>query len=126
MTSRLSPWRWLQRTQIGFVLGFPMLIGIFLTDSLMNLDRFPPIHDDEPSILAPGYKLFHHGVYGLDMYTGFYGQERIYLEVMPLMPVLQGASAQAVGVGVRQMRLVPVALGTLTLALVFVLGRALA
>jgi 4-amino-4-deoxy-L-arabinose transferase-like glycosyltransferase len=103
-----------------------MLIGIFLVASLANLDRFPPIHDDEPSILGPGYKLFQHGVYGLDTYTGFYGQERIYLEVMPLMPMLQGASAQVFGIGVRQMRLAPVALGALTLTLVLMLGRALA
>lgn len=83
---------------------------------LWNLDRFPPIHFDESTILQPGYQLFYDGVYGSDMYTGFYGQERIYLEVPPIMSILQGASVRLLGVGVWQMRYLPVVWGTVTLA----------
>ena len=98
----------------------------FWTVSLAGLDRFPPIHNDEPTILEPGYRLFSRGVYGLTMYTGFHGEERIYLEVMPLMSWLQGLGAAAFGVGVWPMRFAPSALGALTLALSFSIARRLA
>ena len=90
---------------------------VFWGMALWNLDRYPPIHFDEATILEPGYTLFHQGVYGAPMYTGFYEQERLYLEVPPLMPVLQGASTWLLGVGVWQMRYLPVVCGLLTLAL---------
>jgi len=58
---------------------------LFWGISVFNLNRFPMIHEDEPWILSPGYKLFNQGVYGSDLFTGFYHIERIYLEFMPLM-----------------------------------------
>ncbi len=90
---------------------------VFWGLALWNLDRYPPIHFDEATILEPGYQLFYKGVYGADMYTGFYNQDRLYLEVPPLMSLLQGLSARLLGVGVWQMRYVPVVCGVLTLAL---------
>src|SRR5258708_3308895 len=94
--------------------------------ALWNLDRYPPIHFDEATILEPGYHLFAAGVYGAPMYTGFYAQEQLYLEVPPLMPVLQGASTWLLGVGVWQMRFLPVACGLLTLALTAAIAGRLA
>ena len=94
--------------------------------ALWNLDRYPPIHFDEATILEPGYQLFYNGVYGAPMYTGFYGQERVYLEVPPLMSLLQGASTWLLGVGVWQMRYFPVVCGLLTLALTAALAARLA
>jgi 4-amino-4-deoxy-L-arabinose transferase-like glycosyltransferase len=98
----------------------PVMYGLLLVFwgvAFWNLDQFPPIHFDEATILEPGYQLFYEGVYGSDMYTGFFGQERLYLEVPPVMSLLQGASARLLGVGVWQMRYLPVFFGTLTLAL---------
>jgi len=94
--------------------------------ALWNLDRYPPIHFDEATILEPGYQLFYNGVYGAPMYTGFYGQEHLYLEVPPLMSLLQGASTRLLGVGVWQMRYIPVVCGLLTLALTAALAERLA
>jgi len=54
--------------------------------ALHQLSHYLPIHNDETPLLAAGYKLFHYGIYGLDMQTGLDGHEYIYLEVMPLMP----------------------------------------
>jgi hypothetical protein len=90
---------------------------VFLVVSLPHLDRVPRIHNDEPTILAPGLKLFSRGVFGLDMLDGLAGASRHYLEVMPAMSVLEGGVASVAGVGVWQMRLVPVALGMATLVL---------
>jgi 4-amino-4-deoxy-L-arabinose transferase-like glycosyltransferase len=94
--------------------------------ALWNLDRYPPIHFDEATILEPGYQLFYNGVYGAPMYTGFYSQEHLYLEVPPLMSLLQGASTRLLGVGVWQMRYFPVVCGLLTLALTSALATRLA
>ena len=105
--------------------GVLMLLLLFWAISLWQLDRFPRLHNDEPTTLAPGYKLFQQGVYGSDLYTGFFGQEQIYLETMPLMPILQGLSTNLFGLGVWQMRYLPVAAGLLTVALTFALGRRL-
>ena len=100
------------------------LLLVFWCLTLWNLGQFPTIQYDEPSILAPGYYLFTHGVYGSPMFTGFYGQERLYLEVTPLMSLLQGVSGRLLGIGVWQMRFVPAAAGLLTLALTYALACA--
>ncbi len=94
--------------------------------SLTQLDRFPPLHDDEAWILSPGVKLFSQGVYGSDLFAGFAGMERHYFEFMPLLSVLQGAGARLWGIGVFQMRFLPVLLAVLLLALIFSLARWLA
>jgi 4-amino-4-deoxy-L-arabinose transferase-like glycosyltransferase len=96
-----------------------LLVIAFGTISIWNLDRFPPLHGDEPWILSPGYKFFSQGIFGSDLFTGYYGMERHYLEFMPLMSLLQGAASVLFGLGVFQMRIVPVALGMLTLILTY-------
>jgi hypothetical protein len=101
------------------------LLLLFWWISLAGLARFPVLHNDEVSILAAGYKLFQQGVYGVDMYAGWHGRDAIYLEIMPLMSWLQGWGSWLWGVGVWQMRLLPVMCGLLTLALAFTLGRIL-
>jgi hypothetical protein len=103
-----------------------LLLLLFWGVSLAHLEKFPPLHNDEVAILAAGYKLFWQGTYGLDMYAGLYGRETIYLEVMPLMPWLQGLGSRLWGVGVWQMRLLPVLCGLFTLSLAFALARTLA
>ena len=102
-----------------------IFLFLFWAVSVWNLDRLPAVHDDEVWILSPGYTLFTRGVYGSDLLAGFSQIENIYLEFMPLMSLLQGASARLFGLGVFQMRVVPVALGTLTLAFTYALGRTL-
>ena len=98
---------------------------LFWGIAVFNLNRFPMIHEDEPWILSPGYKLFTQGVYGSDLFTGFYHIERIYLEFMPLMSWVQGALSRVYGIGVLQIRFFPVAAGLVTLALTYKLGREL-
>ena len=98
---------------------------LFWGIAVFNLNRFPMIHEDEPWILSPGYKLFTQGVYGSDLFTGFYHIERIYLEFMPLMSWAQGALSRIYGVGMLQLRFLPVAVGLVTLALTYKIGREL-
>ena len=111
----------MNRTRLALI----ALLLAFWGLTLWNLAQFPTIQYDEPSILAPGYYLFTHGVYGSPMFKGFYGQERLYLEVTPLMPLLQGASGHLLGIGVWQMRFAPAAAGLLTLVLTYALACAI-
>jgi 4-amino-4-deoxy-L-arabinose transferase-like glycosyltransferase len=106
------------------IIPFGLLL-FFWAISLTNLERWPTIHNDSVAILAAGHKLFAQGVYGLDMYTGHGGREQIYLEVMPLMSWGQGIGSHLWGLGVWQMRFLPVLAGLLTLALTYGLARAL-
>ena len=102
-----------------------LVVLTFWSISVFQLNRFPPINGDEPWILSPGYKFFNSGIYGSDLFTGFYGMDQHYLEFMPLMPLLQGAGSRGWGLGVFQMRFLPVAFGTLLLAVVFTLASKL-
>lgn len=103
-----------------------LLVVLFWFFSVWNLDRLPVVHQDEPWILAPGYKLFTQGIYGSDFFTGFYGMERHYLQFMPLMSLLEGLVTHVAGANLFAMRLVPVACALLTIALTFALGKTFA
>jgi 4-amino-4-deoxy-L-arabinose transferase-like glycosyltransferase len=100
-------------------------ILLFWAISIFNLDRFPDLNDDEAWILSPGYKLFTQGIYGSDLLAGFHHIELRYFEFLPLMALLQGASTRLFGVGVFQLRFLPVALGALTLVLTYPIARKL-
>ena len=109
-------------------LGWPRLAAygcllLFWSVALWKLDQYPPVNDDEPCILLPGYSLFTHGVFGSPVFAGFSGMDRLYFQAPPLMSVLQGGAAVVLGLGIWQMRYLPVVLGTLTIALCFNLGR---
>lgn len=109
-----------------FAIGICLLLVTFWLFTLWNLSRFPVIHQDEPWILSPGYKLFALGIYGSDFFTGFYGMEQHYLQFMPLMSILEGALTHIAGANLFVMRFVPVACALITLALVFRLGKSVA
>ena len=104
------------------VILFITLIAFFLGISFWQLDRFPTIHLDETIILEPGYNLFRTGHFNAPMYTGLQGREVIYLEVMPVMSLLQGAMSRLIGIGAWQMRVIPVLSGAIILGLTFRIG----
>lgn len=101
---------------------FPILLLAFFGLSFWHLDQFPEIHNDETGIAEPGYQLFCRGVYGSRMYFGLYGREALYLETMPLMPLLEGASTCLLGAGIFQMRVIPVLAGGAVLGLTYLLA----
>lgn len=99
---------------------------LFLALTLWNLDRYPPVHFDEPHIRAPGYNLFTKGVYGSDLFGALLGMDKHCLGFMPLMPLLEGAAARVLGLGVWQMRIVAALSGALTLLVSVGLAKELA
>src|SRR5580700_4772482 len=101
------------------------LLGLlaYLLLSLNRLAVFPPVGQDEPWIAAAPYKLATQGVLGSDLFTGYYGMERHHYQQMPVFPLVQAAIFKLFGVGVVQMRALPVACGFLLLLMVFAIGR---
>lgn len=102
-----------------------MLLAYWLV-SLAHLTVFPPVGQDEPWIAAAPYKLAAEGVYGSDLFAGYFRIDERNYQHMPLYPLLQAAIFKAAGVGVFQMRFLPVACGMLVLPLTFALGRQMA
>lgn len=98
----------------------PQILGLLLLCWLLlvvNLDRARPLFEDESLILNPGYKLLTTGVYGLDMFAGYYSMEDRFFQFMPLFSLLQGAVLRLLGIGVYQARLLPAMIGLLTVAM---------
>jgi 4-amino-4-deoxy-L-arabinose transferase-like glycosyltransferase len=102
-----------------------VLLGLlcYLLVSLNYLAVFPPVGEDEPWIAAAPYKLATQGVLGSDLFAGYYGMERHHYEQMPIFPLLQAAIFRLFGVGVVQMRALPVVCGFMLLLMVFAVGR---
>ena len=95
----------------------------YLIVSLSYLKVFPIVGEDEPWIAAAPYKLANDGVYGSDLFTGYYGVERHNYQHMPVYPLLQAAVFAAAGTNVLQMRLLPVAFGFALLVVVYLVAR---
>ena len=95
----------------------------YLLISLPGLTVFPPVGEDEAWIAAAPYKLATQGVLGSDLFTGYYGMERHLFEHMPLFPLMQAGVFRLFGVGVAQMRALPLVCGLALLVVVFAVGR---
>src|SRR5262249_22179420 len=89
---------------------------------LQLLDVFPPLHQDEQLIASVAHKLTTHGVFGTDLFTGYYGMEHRMYDFMPLYPILESYIFRYCGFGPFQMRLLSVFFGGVILVLVFLVG----
>lgn len=100
-------------------------LAVFLDLTLTTLDRYPPVIQDEPWIAGPAIKFAVHGVYGSDLFAGYYGAAQAYFISMPAYPLLLAASFKLLGIGLVQARLVSVLFGGLTLLATYLVGRRL-
>ncbi len=98
------------------------LLLLYLSVSLRHLTIVPPVYEDEPWQASTGWKIATEGVFGTDLFAGFYGMERHYYGYMPLHPLLLAAIYRVAGVGLFQTRLEPVLMGLLTLILTYSLA----
>lgn len=104
---------------------FLLLLGAYLVFSLINLDRLPPVYEDEPFIASTGWKIATEGKFGTDLFTGFYGMENKVFLFLPGYPMMLGTMFHFFGVGLWQARLVSVLLGAITLILTYLLSSRL-
>jgi 4-amino-4-deoxy-L-arabinose transferase-like glycosyltransferase len=102
-----------------------LALAAFFGAVLPYLSNFPIVGQDEPWIAAPAAKLATQGVYGDDLFAGYYAMERRAYNFPPLFPLAEALTFRLLGVGVWQARLVAVLFGAATLALTYALGRRL-
>lgn len=114
--------RWRRRLAGGLAAG---LAGWYLLATLPYLADFPIVGWAQTMIAAPAYKLATLGVYGSDMFTGFYRAEHRNYDHMPLYPLFLALSFKLFGLGVAQARVVSVIAGLAVVALTLHLGRRL-
>ena len=112
-----------QRRPWGLVLF--LLVGWYLLGTLPSLDRYPRLESAQMGIVAPAHKLATEGVYGNELYAGFYRMEAYNYEYMPLYPLLVALSFKGFGLGIWQARMVSVLCGLVVIVLTFLLGRRL-
>jgi 4-amino-4-deoxy-L-arabinose transferase-like glycosyltransferase len=101
------------------------VLAVFLVTGLRHLDAVPQVYEDEPWQASTAYKLLTSGVFGSDLFAGFYHMDQRYYGFMPLHPVLLAGFFKVFGVGLAQARLETVVLTALTLVLTFALGTRL-
>ena len=53
----------------------PVILIIYALVSVSHLSVFPPMGQDEPWIAAAPYKLVTQGIYGSDLFAGYYGMD---------------------------------------------------
>lgn len=99
--------------------------AIFLISVLPNLANHPTVTDDEAWVMSASYKLAQEGVFGSDMFRGFYNADRHYFFNMPGHHFAVAAAFKVLGPGVVQARLVGVAYGLATIVLTYLLARRL-
>src|SRR5215211_2251393 len=75
-------------------------ITIFLLATLLHLSKHPAITSDEMWILSSSHKLASTGVFGSDLFRGFYGADQHYFFNMPGHHVAIAASLKLFGAGI--------------------------
>jgi hypothetical protein len=109
---------------LPWLLGLGVL-AVFLVSGVRHLDTVPQVYEDEPWQASTGYKLATQGIFGSDLFAGFFDMDQRYYGFMPLHPLLLAATFRLIGLGLAQARLETVLLSALTLVLTFALGARL-
>jgi hypothetical protein len=105
-------------------LAAALIVG-FVLFNLIGLDRVPFANADEAWIAEPGLRFWEHGAFVSWLHAGFFGTERHYLLHAPLFSLIVGGVIWIFGLGILQVRLVSLAMATLTAAFTYRLGRTL-
>ena len=82
----------------------------FVGVSALNLDDFPIVTSDEGWVMSTPYKLTTQGIFGTDLFAGFFDAEPRTI-VMPVHYLLVAMSFKLVGPGVAQARWVSLLCG---------------
>jgi hypothetical protein len=103
-----------RRELAAWLLATLAISAAFARLAAHNLGNYRPVSNDEVELIAVGYKLATQGIFGSDMYAGFFGGDQHHLETLPLQPILDAISFRFVGAGVLQARWVSLMAGTAT------------
>ena len=94
----------------------------FIVVATFDLANYRPISGDDGWILSASYKLATEGVFGSDMYNGFFQADRYYFIALPGQHIMQALSMRLFGTGVSQARWVSVLSGVVLLWAVSILA----
>ncbi len=105
----------------------PVLIAlcVFWAIGLSHLAVVPIVYDDEPWQASTAWKLAREGIFGSDLFTGYYGMERRYYGFLPLYPLTLALVFHFAESGLWQARFLSVACSALVLALTYALAQRL-
>lgn len=113
------------RIPVASIVAPLLVLLLYLALSLPYLDRIPLVHQDEPWIASTSWKLATQGIYGSDMFAGYYGMEERYYLNLPLYAWLTAPLYKGIGLGLWQVRWATVAMGAIVLTLTYALGKRL-
>ena len=106
-----TPERWrLGRVDITLA-GRVLLVLLYLLTVLPHLGDDPIAGGDEGWIISSSARLARDGVFGSEMFTGFYGAENHYYFNLPLHHVILAGVFKAFGVSLATARTVSVLFG---------------
>jgi 4-amino-4-deoxy-L-arabinose transferase-like glycosyltransferase len=98
-----------------------MLVFFYLATN--NLANFHPVSEDDVWIMSASYKLAHQGVFGSDLYAGFFDADSRYYISLPGLHLLQALTFRLFGSGIVQARLPVTLAGVSVLWLVCDMAR---
>jgi 4-amino-4-deoxy-L-arabinose transferase-like glycosyltransferase len=98
---------------------------LFAAVSFAAIGTWSPVGEDESWTAAAPFKLATEGVYASDLFAGYHGSEEGLYHLNPLYHLMLAGVFKLVGVGVVQMRLLPVLFGLMVLLLVYYISREL-
>jgi 4-amino-4-deoxy-L-arabinose transferase-like glycosyltransferase len=102
-----------------------VLAVFYLLTTVPNLANDPIVGGDEGWIMSASEKLAREGVFGSDLFAGFYNAEERYYFNLPLHHLVLAGVFKVAGVGLAQARMVGVVFGLAALVLTYLLGRRL-
>ncbi len=109
----------------AYLLALAVLIAVYLATVLPHIQDDPIAGGDEGWIISASAKLAQHGIFGSDLFSGFYGAESHYFFNLPLHHLVLAGVFKLFGVGLAQARIVSVVYGLATLLLTYAIGRKL-
>lgn len=116
----LDRWRSPSLPEAG---GLAALVLLYLATVLPHLADDPIVGGDEGWIISAAARLAQDGVFGTELFRGFYGAEDRYYFNLPLHHLVLAGVFDLFGVGVAQARAVSFVFGLAVLLLTFALGR---
>jgi 4-amino-4-deoxy-L-arabinose transferase-like glycosyltransferase len=99
-----------------------VLTLLFLTVAAANLPNYFPVSADDGWIMSASYKLSNEGIFGSDLYSGFFNAEKHYFIALPVYHFLQAAALKLFGFGIAQARLPNLASAILLIAVTTILA----
>ncbi|HSM56921.1 MAG TPA: hypothetical protein VK879_12290 [Candidatus Sulfomarinibacteraceae bacterium] len=113
--SRISQIREQKVRDIYFFSGLCALTVLFLAVAAANLGNYWPVTADEVWIMSASYKWAEEGVFGSDLYRGYFNADRHYFMALPTQHLLLALAFRLAEPGIESARWVTLGAGVILL-----------